>query len=144
MDIQVQPDTVRIGAQNINTTSMVKDIYRIDEIIIHPGYRNSRTYDDIALLKLSSAVEAGLKIRPACLWQTRSFDESGYVLATGYGLTEFGGFHVFRFNVVKNQKLIIARWNIILRLAQGEPHIGRDHFVQHILQVGEEDAQRSA
>lgn len=96
MVVQVQPDTVRVGAQNLkDNTSLVKDVYPVGEIIVHPGYRNSRSYDDIALVRLMSSVDAGLKIRPACLWQTRSLgdSESGSVLATGYGLTEFGKLH---------------------------------------------------
>lgn len=92
------PDLVRIASIDLNNSS--NDINRRDqlaqserlvvEVIVHPDFRQSRAYNDIALIRLAEPIRLSERLRPACLWQWPG-DTSEDVLATGFGLTEFGG-----------------------------------------------------
>ncbi|KAM8705163.1 hypothetical protein ACLKA7_009593 [Drosophila subpalustris] len=82
------PDMVRLGAQQLNVTSPWQQDIKILIIILHPKYRSSSYYHDIALLKLTKRVQFSELVRPACLWQMPDLPIK-IVVATGWGRTEF-------------------------------------------------------
>ncbi|XP_073818318.1 snake [Musca autumnalis] len=84
------PDMVRLGSRNLNHTSKYQQDIKILVIILHPKYRSSSYYHDIALLKLTRDVEFSETIQPACLWQQPDIDMP-LGIATGWGRTEFMG-----------------------------------------------------
>ncbi|XP_075146071.1 snake isoform X2 [Haematobia irritans] len=84
------PDMVRLGSQNLNVTSKHQKDIKILIIILHPKYRSSSYYHDIALLKLTKRVRFSETIQPACLWQLPEMDMN-FAIATGWGRTEFMG-----------------------------------------------------
>ncbi|XP_061394423.1 LOW QUALITY PROTEIN: serine protease snake [Musca vetustissima] len=77
-------------SRNLNETSKHQMDIKILVIILHPKYRSSSYYHDIALLKLTRDVEFSETIQPACLWQQPDMDMS-LGIATGWGRTEFMG-----------------------------------------------------
>ncbi|XP_055904363.1 serine protease snake [Eupeodes corollae] len=85
------PDIVRLGAHKLNNpnNAQTEDI-KITIIILHPKYRASLYYHDIALIKLERPVVFSDKIQPACLWQLPTLDIPRSV-AAGWGRTEFMG-----------------------------------------------------
>ncbi|XP_037819911.1 serine protease snake [Lucilia sericata] len=84
------PDMVRLGTQNLNRTTEDQQDIKILIIILHPKYRSSSYYHDIALLKLTRRVRFSQHIQPACLWQLPDLEMST-AIATGWGRTEFLG-----------------------------------------------------
>ncbi|XP_013100659.2 serine protease snake isoform X2 [Stomoxys calcitrans] len=84
------PDMVRLGSQNLNETSKYQRDIKILIIILHPKYRSSSYYHDIALLKLTKRVRFSATIQPACLWQLPEM-EMPSAIASGWGRTEFMG-----------------------------------------------------
>lgn len=60
------------------------------QFIKHDQYKPATKANDIALAKLSRAVEFTNYIRPACLWQNYNIN-SKTVVATGWGFTEHAG-----------------------------------------------------
>lgn len=87
-----QLDLIRISDHNLYASSDDTDVQErtVDKIFIHPKYHSKSNYHDIALIKLSEKITFGAKIRPACLWIQDQIDTK-YVIATGWGLTKFGG-----------------------------------------------------
>lgn len=89
-----QPDVMRIGLHDLSwsTATDPEHQYRIAEIIVHPAYRASRAYNDIALVRSDREAKLWAEVRPACLWQpeAKADDIPAELLATGFGLTEFG------------------------------------------------------
>lgn len=86
------PDVVRIGVHDL-LHQQAQSEHTIAAITVHPGYKSSRAYNDIALVRLAESVRVSRTVRPACLWQTTA-DPSTSVLATGFGLTEFGEYRL--------------------------------------------------
>ncbi|XP_037943720.1 serine protease snake-like [Teleopsis dalmanni] len=84
------PDMVRLGAVNLNITSIYQQDIKILLIILHPKYQSSSYYHDIALLKLTKRVKFSKVVRPACLWQLPDIEILS-TSATGWGRTEFMG-----------------------------------------------------
>ncbi|ALC47459.1 snk [Drosophila busckii] len=84
------PDMVRLGAQQLNVTSSWQQDIKILIIILHPKYRSSSYYHDIALLKLTKRAQLSQHVNPACLWQVPELHIKS-VVATGWGRTEFLG-----------------------------------------------------
>ncbi|KAH8273146.1 hypothetical protein KR018_006424 [Drosophila ironensis] len=84
------PDMVRLGAQKLNETSAAQQDIKILIIVLHPKYRSSAYYHDIALLKLTRRVLFSEQVRPACLWQGPEL-QIPTVVAAGWGRTEFLG-----------------------------------------------------
>lgn len=84
------PDMVRLGARQLNVTSSLQQDIKILIIILHPKYRSSSYYHDIALLKLTKRAQFSDQVRPACLWQSPDLHIKT-VVATGWGRTEFLG-----------------------------------------------------
>ncbi|XP_055851412.1 serine protease snake-like isoform X2 [Episyrphus balteatus] len=84
------PDVVRLGAHKLSSPNSQAQDIKITIIILHPKYRASLYYHDIALIKLARPVEFTEKIQPACLWQLPSLDIPRSS-AAGWGRTEFMG-----------------------------------------------------
>lgn len=83
------PDIVKLGIQNINEDTEALEV-EISKIIVHPKYRSSSYYHDIALIKLAKKVEFTENIKPVCLWQLPHLNIPE-AMATGWGRTEFLG-----------------------------------------------------
>nr|CAA28197.1 unnamed protein product [Drosophila melanogaster]prf//1211336A snake gene [Drosophila melanogaster] len=73
----------------LNETSATQQDIKILIIVLHPKYRSSAYYHDIALLKLTRRVKFSEQVRPACLWQCGAPHTT--VVAAGWGRTEFLG-----------------------------------------------------
>uniref|UniRef100_A0AAG5CU01 Peptidase S1 domain-containing protein n=1 Tax=Anopheles atroparvus TaxID=41427 RepID=A0AAG5CU01_ANOAO len=83
------PVLVRLGEYDLKEESASQVDFGITEIIRHPNYRNSRSYHDIALIRLNETVLFSKIIRPACLWTQTALNTSSFV-ATGFGKLEEG------------------------------------------------------
>ncbi|XP_053660749.1 serine protease snake-like [Anopheles marshallii] len=83
------PVIVRLGEYDLTVDSTAQLDFGIAEIIRHPKYRNTRSYHDIALVRLNETVLFSKVIRPACLWQSPTLNISRFV-ATGFGRQEEG------------------------------------------------------
>ncbi|TMW46763.1 hypothetical protein DOY81_008156 [Sarcophaga bullata] len=85
-----QPDKVRIGDLNlkIEENYLEPQIREIKRIYVHPNYKTTSFYDDIALLELSEEVELTEFVRPIRLW-TEATIPFTTAYAMGYGATDF-------------------------------------------------------
>lgn len=63
--------------------------YRIDEHVVHPGYKGDEPYNDIALFHLDTDVTFTTFARPICLNANPSPDPIS-MMATGWGKTATG------------------------------------------------------
>lgn len=88
----IPPDIVRLGDQNLvsDDDNAEPQEYQIANTIVHPNYKHSSNYYDIALIKLSREVIFTRFIRPACLWKNNLLNSTKAV-ATGWGQLEFAG-----------------------------------------------------
>ncbi|XP_058821034.1 serine protease snake-like [Topomyia yanbarensis] len=84
-----RPSVVRLGAHVMDEIGNEVD-FDVDDYVKHPNYSVSRSYHDIALVKVTVAVMFSHLIRPACLWTSEPLNVTS-VVATGFGLTEFAG-----------------------------------------------------
>lgn len=78
----------RLGDYNINSNADLarpKD-YAIVERVMHPEYKSTSRYNDIALFRLESDVEFSSFVRPICLNTVPSPDPPAQI-ATGWGNT---------------------------------------------------------
>lgn len=59
----------------------------MDDVIIHPNYKEPSVYDDIALVRIAEKLRLGHNLRPACLPQvnTESENPGSVVTAIGWG-----------------------------------------------------------
>lgn len=80
------PTTVRLGGENL-TMGMGED-HAIRRVFTHPGYNDSTSYNDIALLELDDSQPSTQQI--VCLWP-RSVLEINELIAIGYGQIQFAG-----------------------------------------------------
>ncbi|XP_055681659.1 serine protease persephone-like isoform X2 [Lutzomyia longipalpis] len=85
-----RPTIIRLGKVTLRSnddTVTAQDI-GISKIIIHPLYKSSRNYHDIALIKLAHPAEMNDNVKPACL-STAPGDapEDTYLIVTGWGST---------------------------------------------------------
>lgn len=78
-----------LSLKSLNHGLTASDI-QVEDFIRHEQYNRFLKENDIALAKLSKPISFSKFIRPACLWQERQIPEAK-VVATGWGLTEFGG-----------------------------------------------------
>lgn len=72
----------------LNTDTKTGKIIEVNDFIVHPDYKSNEKYNDIALVKLTSAIHFSEKVRPACL-ATRN-EPVTKMIAIGYGKTGFG------------------------------------------------------
>lgn len=63
--------------------------FQVIERIVHPKYKTTERYNDIALLKLDRIVPFTTHIRPACLPSKSNLPEKYYFTAMGWGQTGF-------------------------------------------------------
>ncbi|KAL7026028.1 hypothetical protein ACKWTF_013750 [Chironomus riparius] len=86
------PDVVRIGDQDltVNEDSIAPQEIDIKAIIVHPEYKHTLKYHDLALFELVNPITISKNVCPACLRQSLA-DPSGAVEAMGYGQTSFAG-----------------------------------------------------
>lgn len=85
-------DFIRISDHNLYESSDDVNVQErtVAKIFMHPSYNTTSNYHDIALVQLSEKVEISLTTRPACLCIKDPIPTTT-VIATGWGLTEFGG-----------------------------------------------------
>ncbi|XP_063912156.1 venom protease-like [Zophobas morio] len=83
------PNFVLLGVTNLNDTNHRQEI-KIVSKVVHPEYKTSSHYHDIALVKLEKPVEINSYARPACL-QTKFEIPAIKTIATGWGTTGVGG-----------------------------------------------------
>lgn len=86
------PILVRLGDLNLKRDDDgAKPVdYNIESIKIHPNYKGSKKYNDIALLKLKKQVIFNKFIRPTCLGFSSEFGPEKPI-ALGWGQTSFQG-----------------------------------------------------
>ncbi|GAB0087380.1 serine protease snake-like [Sergentomyia squamirostris] len=91
--ISFTPSIVRLGEHDTTSDAdndVVQD-FGIENIILHPLYKSTAVYNDLALFRLSGVVQFSPYVRPACLVPDGE-DFSGWnLIALGWGHTEFGG-----------------------------------------------------
>uniref|UniRef100_A0A182MXY8 Peptidase S1 domain-containing protein n=1 Tax=Anopheles dirus TaxID=7168 RepID=A0A182MXY8_9DIPT len=87
----LRPDTVRLGDTDLGSTE--DDEYAqqiaIARLIVHPQYRGSRKYFDVALIELRETANFTNAVCHACLWQEKALPD-GPMDAVGFGATGFG------------------------------------------------------
>ncbi|XP_049545571.1 transmembrane protease serine 9-like [Anopheles darlingi] len=87
----IAPDTVRIGDTDLG--SLADDEFAqqfpILGITVHPKYRGSRKYFDVALIELAQRSKFSEAVCPACLWREEELPEER-MQAIGFGVTGFG------------------------------------------------------
>ncbi|XP_035788104.1 uncharacterized protein LOC118464688 [Anopheles albimanus] len=87
----IPPDTVRIGDTDLG--SVLDDEFaqqiEIQGITVHPKYRGSRKYFDVALIELAQRSKFTEAVCPACLWREGELPEER-MQAVGFGVTGFG------------------------------------------------------
>uniref|UniRef100_A0A182Q0D7 Peptidase S1 domain-containing protein n=1 Tax=Anopheles farauti TaxID=69004 RepID=A0A182Q0D7_9DIPT len=84
------PDVVRLGEYDTTENTGREYDADIDTYRRHPEFKNSRSYHDIALVKLKHAITFSSYIRPACLWSMDHRSTTKFI-ATGFGHTETAG-----------------------------------------------------
>ncbi|XP_052889666.1 acrosin-like [Anopheles moucheti] len=87
----LHPDTVRLGDTDLGSTEDDEFAQQIAiaRMIVHPNYRGSRKYYDVALIELQQMVQFSEAVCPACLWQEKNLPD-GAMDAIGFGATGFG------------------------------------------------------
>ncbi|XP_058064735.1 serine protease 53-like [Anopheles bellator] len=87
----IAPSTIRVGDTDLG--SKKDDEYAqqvgIGRIIVHPQYRGSRKYFDLALIQLAEPIEYSETVCSACLWREPSLP-SERMDAIGFGSTGWG------------------------------------------------------
>jgi Trypsin len=81
---------VRLNDVNLAKDSEAEVTIDILEQIIHPNYRISQRYDDIALIKLVRDIDLpkSYPLLPICLWTEPSIEPGVIATAIGFGFTE--------------------------------------------------------
>ncbi|XP_050079173.1 serine protease snake-like, partial [Anopheles maculipalpis] len=82
-----EPTVVRLGEYDTTFDAGDECESDIASVQKHPNYRFSRSYDDIALVRLKYPILLTKNIRPACLWETEERNITRYI-ATGFGYME--------------------------------------------------------
>lgn len=81
---------MRLGTRNLITDEGQN--MDVEEVIIHPDYKEPSGYNDIALVKIVAGVNMSKYLRPACLPppNTPAGNPGRLLTATGWGRTGFG------------------------------------------------------
>uniref|UniRef100_A0A182WF34 Peptidase S1 domain-containing protein n=1 Tax=Anopheles minimus TaxID=112268 RepID=A0A182WF34_9DIPT len=87
----IHPDTVRLGDTDLGSTEDDEFAQQIPiaRMIVHPSYRGSRKYYDVALIELRQMAQFTEAVCSACLWQEKNLPD-GAMDAVGFGATGFG------------------------------------------------------
>ncbi|KAK1127228.1 hypothetical protein K0M31_003771 [Melipona bicolor] len=88
------PIEVRLGNESIDSNAMNVQRIPISDIISHPKYKRSASYNDVAILKLKTKVLLSSMVQPVCL-QTQSLNPLTItpkmsLIVIGWGGTDFG------------------------------------------------------
>ncbi|GAB0087375.1 hypothetical protein DMENIID0001_016720 [Sergentomyia squamirostris] len=84
---------VRLGQYDISSSDVSDEVrdFAIGDVSIHPKYRSTSTYNDIALVELKEAVTFSEFIRPACLNFDQESDDGPGLTTVGWGHTAWSG-----------------------------------------------------
>ncbi|CAD1468162.1 unnamed protein product, partial [Heterotrigona itama] len=88
------PIEVRLGNESIDSNATNVQRIPISDIICHPKYKHSSSYNDVAILKLKTKVLLSSLVQPVCL-QTQSLNPLTMtpkmsLIVIGWGGTDFG------------------------------------------------------
>ncbi|XP_013144094.1 PREDICTED: serine protease persephone-like isoform X2 [Papilio polytes] len=85
---RIEPTMVRVGVLNITGSKWNDETdYEIDIIHVHPNYKRSRKYHDLALIRLISPIRTSRNAFPACLY-TSAVEPTTSLYITGWGKTD--------------------------------------------------------
>lgn len=81
-----RPDIASVGGlrPHSHAEDHLNQKREIEEIIVHPSYRNNEIHNDIALVKLKEDVELSLDTVPACIWKDHKLPTDTYEIV-GWG-----------------------------------------------------------
>jgi len=82
--------------------------YKIVQRIIHPNYKSTSSYHDIALFRLEKDVEFSPFVRPICL-NTDNMLRPPAIIATGWGKTDVG--KLVLYNIVYLYTFMIYKYS---------------------------------
>lgn len=112
---------VRLGDLDLKSTSddAKPQEFKVERIVIHPGYQPPAKYHDIAIIELDKVANRTLYVDVACLVVPKNDDKRVYKVS-GWGKTEFAGMEnyslaAFLCHII--QKIILVIVNIFLRHA---------------------------
>ena len=74
-----------IAAGATHVTDASAQVAYVESITLHPSYNHQTVNNDIAILKLKTALTFNSKVQPACL-PAASLTPSGIAVASGWGL----------------------------------------------------------
>ncbi|GJQ77033.1 putative trypsin-like serine protease, partial [Trypoxylus dichotomus] len=82
-----EPVMVRLGKVDLlgDTDHTPPQNIRIQEVIVHPGYKHTEKLNDIALLRLAKPAEFSIYVKPVCL-NTDPYIQ-GQLTVAGWGFT---------------------------------------------------------
>ncbi|XP_063836185.1 uncharacterized protein LOC135085338 [Ostrinia nubilalis] len=81
------PRVVQLGSSTLDDTGAL--VMKVLSVVTHPKYVMTRSYYDIALVKMVRPVTFSQVVKPACLGVPPGVGEP--IIASGWGRTEFGG-----------------------------------------------------
>lgn len=89
------PVEVRLGSTDLTAVEETTQRVPVLSVTSHPGYKRSRNYNDIAIIKLQEPVRLTNSVQPACL-QTKSVKDlettgNQTLVVVGWGAVEFAG-----------------------------------------------------
>lgn len=81
-----RPNIASVGGlrPNSHAEDHLNQRREIEQIIIHPSYRNNDIYHDIALVKLNEEIDLSLDTVPACIWKKDELPTDTYEVV-GWG-----------------------------------------------------------
>jgi hypothetical protein len=81
------PDTLRLGDRFLLTTQDDKNAQQVavEKFIIHPNYRSSQTYDDIAVIMTKEKILFNRFVAPACIPEKVEQKDAHRLYSAGYG-----------------------------------------------------------
>lgn len=79
------PVIVRFGVLNVMTET--GQTIPVDDVVVHPNYKEPSVYNDIALIRIADSLRLGHTLRPACLPEvnTKTDNPGSIVTAIGWG-----------------------------------------------------------
>lgn len=80
---------MRVGTINVLQPDDGMQESTVSERISHPEYKARPKYNDIALLRLATALRLNAHVRPACLCTDAALSWT-LALATGFGRLQYG------------------------------------------------------
>ncbi|XP_045536539.1 serine protease persephone isoform X2 [Papilio machaon] len=85
---RIEPTIVRVGVVNITGSKWNDDTdYEVDTVHVHPNYKKSRKYHDLALIRLVTPIRTSQTAFPACLYSFE-IEPTIQLYITGWGKTD--------------------------------------------------------